>query len=281
MANYLFSLYRYQILPIDTQFSMIYSLNTLIEKKNELFANELVELKNENTNNARRKYRIEIIKRKGEKYVLIISREKNVKYYRKDYTRDSVSSFPPAYILIDNDKQSQIIAVQNTKEYQSQKTLVSVLMKRILPKLAKENLCIKYSPIYKKNGFWNFINEHKGDVLSVLFEIITPNMSSISANLSEDIARMAKETQAVTTEYKITAGKGSTLNISENNKDIDGLVDYTAKGGGETKVKIRNSKSHFNTNDFQIKTEVSEIEMTGNLDELFTIIQEAARGADR
>ncbi|MBD5417000.1 MAG: hypothetical protein HDR50_04940 [Desulfovibrio sp.] len=282
MGSIVFKLYRYQILPISKQYDLRFSLEDVIANKNRLFAESLMKINPESSSTSKINYRITIEENTLSKFLLVISREKNVKYYRKDHVKDIIPSFPPAYILIDNANDIQIIAVQNTIEYSSTEQIIKVLIDRINAKIKYMNLYVKYSSIYRESSFWKFVENHKNEIAYVYFEIITPNMSSISKNLSDDFKRIAKATNAVSTKYKIQANMDSHLNIDRDNRDIAGLADYTSRGGGESKIKLRGTKIDFRSNDFQLQVEIPEIDIPRNYSNLLEkIVGEVYNGSDR
>lgn len=281
MASKIFSLYRYQIIPTQNQLSLLYDINELIERKNIYFEEALLSLKMSEDANERKKYQYDIIRHGNNKFIIVISRQKKVSYYKKDYTKDTVPSFPPVYVIVDNDKDVQIVAIESSREYSSVGALLKNLGKNIQRTLAKNNLLVKFSPIYKESSFWKYIENNKDRISSLHFSLITPNMSSISGKLCDDFIKIAKETRAAVSNYQICADGESTLNIEKSNDSIAGLADYTSKGGGDISVRLKGSKMHYKSNDYQLHIEFDELELTGDIAKLIEQIRSKVDGADR
>ena len=132
--------------------------------------------------------------------------------------------------------------------------------------LLKDDLTVKISPLYKECDFGAFVEAHKEKITKISFDLITPNMSNISSRLSEDLKRMAKMTGTAETNLKFNAARNGSLNLERGNTEIDGLVDYASKGGGEIRISAKNVKIAYGSNDAQINAEIEDIELTGSLE---------------
>lgn len=281
MAGKIFSLYRYQILPMQKQYNLLYDLNDILKRKNIIFEEALLNLKISVKNKEKRRYRYDMIRHGNNSFLLVVSREKSVKFYREDYVKDYIPSFPPVHIIIDNNPDEQILAVENSSEYKTPNTLVKIFERSLQGELEKNNLFVKFSPIYKESSFWNYIEKYKDDISSLHFTLITPNMSNISGGLCEDLKNIAHDTRASITDYKIEAEKGATLHIDKSNEAIAGLADYTAKGGGDTTIKRRNSKISYKSNDYQFDIEIDELELKEDVSKLIEKIRSKTHGPNR
>lgn len=286
MSSAVFNLYRYQIIPVTNQYSLLYSLDERITQKNEFFWQALIDVCHDSTNDGRIKNKIKSIILDSDNALLVSSKEKNIKIYNEDSVQEHVQSYPPAYIFIDNRRDYQIAAVQDRPEYSSTKSILSSLVDRIRRRLALGGLYVEFSPIYKERSFWGFINEYKDNIKEISFRIITPNMPSISSSLSDDLKNMAKMTNASKTDYKITAAPGTHLDVSQENHGLVGLADYTSRGGGNAQIKIHNTKIMYKSDDYQAKIELNDLELTGNPDTILSILferiaREVSRGSGR
>lgn len=279
MATRVFFLYRYQILPVDTQPSLLYNLKDLIAKKNQYFRDAVLSLKISGKDEEKRRYKYEVGRYIGESIMLITSRQKSVKVIREDHTPTDVDSFPFAYIIFDNDKDRQIIAVQESAELHA-RTIVSKLEKTLQKSLAKNHLMVKITPIYKESNFWIFVEENEGKISSLSFNLITPNMANISSRLSEDLKKTAKTTGTIETNLKFNASKTGSLNLQQDNSELDGLVNYAAQGGGEIGIKLKDSKLAFRSNDFQMTLEIGEGELKGDLSSLVKLMRDTTDDGD-
>ena len=272
MATRVFSLYRYQILPLDTRPSLLYNLQDLIDRKNQYFMEALLSLKISGKNGNRRRYRYELVCRINNFVMMITSRQKNVKVIREDHTPADVDSFPFSYIIFDNEKEYQFVAVQESPELHA-RTIVKKLEKSLQEKLKARYLTVKFSPVYKESDFWVFARENEGKIISLSFSLITPNMSNISSMLSEDLKRTAKVTAAIETNLRLKSDSSSSLNLQPDNDELNGLVNYAAEGGGEIRAKVRDSTLSFQSNDYQAVMEIGEMEFEGDLSSLVKLIR--------
>lgn len=68
------------------------------------------------------------------------------------------------------------------------------------------------------------------------------------------------------TNLKFNAARNGSLNLERGNTEIDGLVDYASKGGGEIRISAKNVKIAYGSNDAQINAEIEDIELTGSLE---------------
>jgi len=101
--------------------------------------------------------------------------------------------------------------------------------------------------MFEEKVFWDIVNRNKNKVIAVDFELVTPNMSNISAGLSDDLKALQKTTNTQKTNLKLQSDKDSSLDLSENNNLIGELVTYASRGGGNIKCKIRGYKRSINT----------------------------------
>lgn len=279
MAIRILSLYRYQILPIDVQPNLLFDLEKLIQKKNFYFQEAVLNLKISGKDENKRRYSYELVRYIESKIMMITSRQKKVKYIREDHTEDKIASFPFVHLIFDNDKDYQILAVENKSDYKPA-TIVNLLEKTLQNYLKKDNLTVKFSPIYRENDFWLYLEKNKNNISSVTFSIITPNMSNISSRLCDDIKTTAKMTGAAVTDLKLSADKNGSLHIDQGNTMLDGIIDYTSQGGGEISAQSKKSKLSFSSNDFQLTIEVSEEFLKECLPNIIEIIREKAHVGD-
>ena len=281
MATRIFYLYRYQLLPIDVQPTLLYDLKDLISKKNQYFHQAVMSLKESWKDPAKKRYSYDIYRHTEKSIMLIASRQKNVKLIREDHTERDVDSFPFGYVIIDNDKEHQIIAIQESTELRA-KTILKKIEKALQHFLAKRYLIIKISPIYNEDNFWDFVSKHEEKITSLSFDLITPNMSNISSRLSEDLKKTAKATGTVETNLKFNAASKGTLKLSQDNHELDGLVNYAAQGGGGIFVKVKGARLGFDSNDFQLTLEVEDSQIKDTLENIITLMRNKANdGSNR
>lgn len=256
-------LYRYQLLPLTTNPNLVYSVQDIINNKNKIFFETIQEIKYI-TSNKKIKYKCEINRYDDDSYLLIFNKKKNISVIKEDHTREGVHSYPFSHVFIYNNKQYQIIAIQDSSDLHS-KTIKSCLEVKLEKLLYEKGIIIKILPIYKENNFWDFVSKHEQKIISLSFNIITPNMSNISSTLDEELKQTAKRTGTIETNLKFNADKNRYLKLNREDNTIDGLVKYTSKGGGDINMKIKGFKKGFSSNDYQKYLEIDELNYNGSL----------------
>lgn len=280
MKTSLFNLYRYQILPVSSQFNLLYDINETIKRKNEYFSTALQNL-NVIAKTSRNAIKIELQRCEDDLFLFIASKVKNVKYYDERHTTKRIPSHPYVRIICYNDKKYQYIAIERNYECQLGSRFVANLEKNLTRFLKDNNLIVKIAPVHERASFWTFINDHHDSINRVHFSLITPNMSNISSCLSEDMKRTAKNVQASTTDYILHAEKGKSLRVSEQDKDIQGLEDYASKGGGEVTVHARNVRKVYKSGEHQMCLEIEDLDVTGSPDAIIRMMKELENGNNR
>lgn len=268
MATRRFDLYRYQIIPAQKQLNLLYNMDEVIQKKNLYFENALLETKNVNNRN---KFTIE--KRGNNSFTGTILRKKAVKLYTENGEEKHETSYPPIHIIIDNEPQWQIIAIERTPEYPKTTGLINKIAKSIDRILAKHNLIVKPSALSRNDKFWDYIENNKDDIQNISFTLITPNMSNISAKLSEQIKQNAKKTKASETNFSIKAEKGASLLIDRENELIGSMIEYISDGGGSASITARGVSAKFKTDDYQLSIAINELQFK----DLSTVLERIRR----
>ncbi|MDD6087812.1 MAG: hypothetical protein PUB69_00610 [Desulfovibrionaceae bacterium] len=273
MSTKMFALFRYQIIPVTTQFNLMYDINEVIRRKNEEFFEKLRFFAKRSDFTGKKAYNFNIDRRDDTLALLTVQRRKNVKIINEDKFEETVDSFPYINIFVDNDPEQQILAVEISKDYSNPKSIVKYFNEKMNALLEESHLAVKISPLYKKSDFWSFIEEHKDKISRINFELITPNMSNISHSLSEELKGLSKSTKSSVTNLNICAEKGKSLVIDQQNQGIASMVDYSSNGGGEIAVSVRDSKVKFRTNDYQTSVEIGEADMRLSLKDVVALIR--------
>jgi len=267
--NLTFELFRYQILPIDRTIqgnllTGISSIDELIERKNKLFSESIISIQK---NQEHRKKDVVIDKNQinEELFTLRIAINKSIKRETKDFRNEKIDNWPSALVLIWNRPDKQIIAVQKRPTAFSSCESVLKLITKITSKSLKANhLRLHHSSITEKNEFWEIIRKNRKKIRLIEFEFITPNMANISGSLSEDLKNFAKTTNSAKNKLSIESDEDSGLSIEEENKTLQGMIDYSSQGGGEISIRIKGLKKKYKTGKKPKKVTIDEIEIKGN-----------------
>ena len=256
MKTYHFDYFRYQLVPKKTIQTTIDGVASTYEdikaKKNDYFAEVLKAVRFKNS--------------KGDLPYKLIHEEENFFYiwlsnirqkrYIQDFKETIVMTNPFVDILIDNTPKNQVIAIsKNIDAFEDSKAVVKILIQTLNRYLDKYNITLHIQPIFQKDEFWNIINERKS-IKKITFEIIKPNISNISDVFRGELRELVEDTNSHQTLIVLNAPDNGALNsINQENERIDSIVDYSAEGGGNIKVKFLNEKKTYQTEQ-SIKKEV-------------------------
>lgn len=259
MKKKTFDFYRYQLVPKDyielSLFDKTYDVEEIKARKNIFFAEMLKQVHFENR---RGKLPFKINMAQDNIYWVQLANLKEAKYV-SNFEEYSITSEPYVNILFDNDSTRQIIAIsRNPNAYDNTGQVVDILLLSLNPMLEKYNLKMYISPINENDTFWNIIKRVGGNITRIEIEIIKPNMSNISSCLKEEVKTLIEKTNSHTTTLKLESTENGILeNINQNNEGLTGMIEYSAAGGGNIKVKAKGRKEIIQTKNSIKKTRVS------------------------
>ena len=296
MANRLFLLYRYQIIPNERIQERLplhvgdMTVEEVIQYKNEFFIqafNNFVSYSDLDLYEeaVRKKIRIKQIfpnthaDESEQLFVFKVASRKRMKRETENFESVSEENWPSVFVLIWNDPEQQIIAIEHRPmAFHSTNSLAATLEKRLNEILAIHNLNVQINPIFDKKSFWEFIEGR--NLEKVIFKIVTPNMASISQSLSEELKAIAKMSNSATTELALTAPENGTLNISPSMPQLPELVDYSSKGGGNIRVKYKGIKAITNVKTKQSSLTIDELTIECHPYNLVDRIRDSCREND-
>lgn len=278
-----FQLFRYQILPISKSFQQsfepkISSREELIEKKNYFFEKSLLEVKEFDYSRTKLVHEKEDL---GEgKFIIRIGAKKKIVRSTKSLTDEELENWPRILVLIDNSPNKQIIAIQeDRKAFADTITVSKIISSTINPKLHSFQLSLHVEKMFEKKIFWNIIEQYKNKILQAEFELISPNLANISKNLNFDLKGIAGSTNTQKTKIQLNSDKDSSLELSQSDHFINGIVNYAADGGGETTIRVRGIKKKINTSKGTRESSINEVEFsTSDKSALRLILDKIFRG---
>jgi len=271
----IFQLFRYQLLPINRYldenfptnlFSDITTVEELIKNKNKLFKNAL-----ETTDGSSNRFHETITKKlfsEDDFYIFRIAKNRSLSRETKEFKTEEIDSWPSLLVAIWNHPDKQLIAVQRRSSAIPAESAVKLILETLSNELELHQLrCIPES-LFNKEEFWAILKAHKEDISFIEFELITDNMASISKKLTNGVKDFAKLTNATRTYYKIESDPQSSLHLNEENKVLNGMVDYASEGGGNAIIKFKNLKKKYQTSKSSKTIEIEELEYEGNPEQL-------------
>lgn len=258
-----FDLYRYQLLPLSQQVQLdmlrhIDSLESLKRRKNEFFAEILTQLP---TLHHRK---IEIIHKldmhAGDWFVFHIAARKTLARFKPDFNVERLEDWPHVVVIISNAPDIQAIAIsRNSKAFSSSSVVARMLLDNLQLLLRKYQLHLEIEALFEKRTFWFLVEQHQGQISSLTFELVSPNMANISKTLEIDLAQINRDTNSHRTDLTLNSGTGSVLEVQRNNAILNSLVDYASAGGGDIVLRVRGLKKRIRTSRSVRDVSVDEI----------------------
>ena len=266
MSKYI--LYRYQFSPIQSNIRSLFPVEAanmsdkeLMLKKQTLFSslfNENVELKFKKGNKI---YNHKILFSQGGFFVFkiandkIVNLEENFKKCKHEYS-------PSCNVIIDNRNDVQYIAVEEKKNVFTSTDVVSSILQNTFSKyLQPYRLNITIRRIYDETDFWTIVAGNPNSIEKVRFRFAYPNLHVLNKNVKEAIAEVAKSTGSGNSELTLEAQKGASLNISKDDAHVSSLVQMSADGGEEIKIKINKMAAWQKVGDSSKSIEIENLEV--------------------
>lgn len=262
-----YKLYRYQFSPIQSKTQSLFPVNNgkmtdeeLMQKKQTLFAslfNEDVELKFKKGNKL---YNHKMLFNQGGFFVFkiandkIVNLEENFKKCKHEYS-------PSCNVIIDNRNDVQYIAVEEKKNVFTSTDIVSSILQNTFSKyLQPYRLNITIRRIYDETDFWTIVAGNPNSIEKVRFRFAYPNLPVLNKNVKEAIAEVSKSTGSGNSELTLEAQKGASLNISKDDVHVSSLVQMSADGGEEIKIKINRIAAWQKVGDSSKSIEIENLE---------------------
>lgn len=267
MAKYI--LYRYQFSPIQSNVQSMFPVEVenmsdeeLMQKKQVLFASLFdanVELKFKKGNKL---YNHKMLFCQGGFFVFKIANDKSVNL-EENFTKCKHEYSPSCNVIIDNRKDIQIIAVEEKKTvFKSTDMVSSILQDTFSKNLQSYRLSIDIRRIYDVTDFWTIVEGNRDSIEKVRFRFSYPNLPALNRNVKEAIAEVAKSTESGNSEFMLEAQKGCSLNVSEEDSNLSSLVQMSADGGEEIKIKIKKLAAWQKVGDSSKSIEIEDLDAT-------------------
>lgn len=239
-----FHQYRYQMVPIDRhgQTAMFDEITPeeAVARKNEFFWEALDHIQIEVSGHP---VTSRIADMSDPRAMLQLAVERDIKIGRKDFTEETVENWPQTFVLFDNDPDVQTCYIEDRKQaFSTTKAVAKALEDAFSRQLFKYGLTIAFNAIYDEEYFWKLADRYRGKITRVEFTLVTPNMSSISKKVKALIDNVGQATDAEVTKLALVSDSKGSLYLDPENETLKTLVEYSADGGGETKVKVRGLK---------------------------------------
>jgi hypothetical protein len=264
-----FHLYRYQIVPTIGEHQLnlfsseieISSIEELISKKNEIFANVIQ--KQREFYHPRAELTHKLYQDDGF-IVLKIGANRSLIRITKEFKEEELDNWPSVYVVINNDPNVQMMAVELELEaFYRTSTVVHILTTNLNKVLNRYKLTLQILPTFIKSEFWNIVHSYENRITKAQFFMVAPNLANISKNLELDLGEIKSRTNSIKTNMSLQAANGEGLTLSEDDSFTNSLVHYASEGGGTVHLKVRGVRKLIKTEDSIRSTEIDEIFFTG------------------
>lgn len=247
-----FNEYRYQLLPVSRQIQTqmglageIRDLEDLKRKKNLFFKEIVLEIKIFSYRYGDLEHKKIVI---GDNvFILKLGVERDLQRVTRDFKKESVENWPTVLVAFNNDPRVQKCLIEKSGGFQHTVTVVRILEDNFNRLLKRYQLSIVFEPIFDQHFFWDIVKRYEGKITNINFELISPNMSNISASLNIDLAELARTTNTQKTNLELNSDKDSSLTPSESDPAIKSLVEYSSQGGGDINIRARGIRKRIHT----------------------------------
>ena len=272
-----FSEYRYHLLPLETEQTALElhgpkpSFEELRETKNKIFEEIIQSL----PETKKEKNLFKLLDNTDSIYLFKVSNKKYDKIV-EDFTEKEIKTEPYVYLIVNNDPNVQKIYISEDIEvFTSVNATKNILITIFRKYLHTKYLNIETNEVFDKKTFWTLVKRHQGKIKYINIEMIKPNLANISKSLPEAFKKFAENTNAHRSNIILKAPENGKLEkINESNKELEGLVDYSSKGGGEIKVKVKGISKQLKTSDNIKKIDIEQIYLEGSHEQVIKMYKE-------
>lgn len=270
-----FHIYRYHLLPIDNTIKQLeifpkktFTYEEIRENKNKFFSEVLDKFVTSTNNSHPLK-----LENKEESFYLFKIAQKKTTTITKNFKNELIDNEPYVYVIINNDNNVQKIAISDNTDAFSNPDVIKNILKKVFKKnLEVYGLNIEIEKLFNSIDFWETVNKYKSKITYINFHYIKPNLANISSSLPEDFKDFTINVNSHESQISIKSPeKGALENISKQNSNINGLVNYAAKGGGNIKMKVKSIRKQLNTNENPTIIEIRELDIEGAVEQVIKV----------
>lgn len=124
-------------------------------------------------------------------------------------------------------------------------------------------LTIQIRETFNPNHFWGLMRENEGRVDRVRFEMVAPNMASITKALKIDLRQLNRESNCQKVSLQLESLPKTALEIDPEDELIKGCVEYASLGGGDIVVKLKGVRKEIRTSEKIQIVEIDEMTLSG------------------
>lgn len=260
-----FIIYTYQFSPVSvpqTAFDRkIIPLKVRMEKKqeyfNDFFRNDLSKVfKSRNKH-----FRYKLMFNEEGVIVFKIANQKNTSF-EDDFQKKQIAISPSCYVIIDNRKDIQRIYIeQKSTAFSSTNDVAKIIDSTFCKYLNEYGLSIEVKKEYQESEFWNIVKQHPYNVTMVRFQLKYPNLPRVWSSVQDVLKESSKGTNSHETTLQYKSEENGYLELEEENEEINGLAEASAKSGSEISIKARGLRAYIKTGNTEKGIEIDDLEM--------------------
>jgi len=273
-----FYIFRYHLNPLESNSQQLelfdgskLSKKEIKENKNQFFEKIILDKLKEGTPSNP----MELYDRNDNYFLLKIANPKKTTIV-KNFKQSVYEHEPYVYVIINNDKSTQKIAIgENAESFYSVDATKNVLSKVLNRELKNYGLNIEIEKLFDVKDFWTYVQNHQNTIKKIEFEFIKPNLANISKVIPNAFKKLQEKTNAHKAKVSIEApAHGFLEKINKSNKEINGMVEYSSEGGGNIKLKAKGLRKQLNTQEKPVILQIRELDLEGAPDQLIKVYKE-------
>lgn len=260
-----FNIYTYQFKPIYLQRSLFcdpdLNAQEAMENKNFIFAESL---KNAIFVYRNKRHNVHSIVETNDFLIFKISNPRKIKI-EKSFKVIEETNEPSAYVIINNDKEVQRIAIQQDPlAFSDTNVIASIITNSTRQALQDAFLQMTIRREYSRSEFWDIVKSNPNKITSVLFQFDYPNLPRVRSVISEMLKEASTKTRSAKTILGFEAENNQTLCIDETDTDIQELNNGAADCGAKVAIGIKGLKRKMRTGHTSKEVELDELQIIGD-----------------
>lgn len=206
--------------------------------------------------------KIDDIELNGKKYIVGRIGKANNELISKppeeEFAESSQINWKATNIVIDinSDPNGQFLVIQSAEKMAFPLTIAKSMTKLINDQNERFGWIIETNAVSEEGDFWKIANQYKGNISSVEFTFVTPNIFQLKNTLNEELT----EAREMNNAEKLKASMSNSQNKLDIEQDnIRQGVDYISRGGGDAKI-FSHGKIVYNSENLQKRVAVKSNE---------------------
>jgi len=258
--------YRYQLLPLSQEVQMdldgeVRTLEDLKRMKNDIFRKVIQGTRSFHYSYSELEHKL--VHDSGSTLVLQFGPKRGLTRTTRDFRTEEIENWPTLFVAFENNPRIQKCLVQHGGGFQHTSTMVNILQENLNRSLAHRQLSVVFEPIFQAQRFWDLVARYEQRITQIEFDLVSPNMSNISATLKVDLAKLNRSTNTQRTCLKLNSDKNSYLTPTHNDEIIDSLVKYSAQGGGNISIRAKGVSKKIHTSKGVNEITIADLTLKG------------------